>query len=286
MDHNQLYLSKQSSNERTSSMGACSLQGGDSMVNIVEFEETVSPRRRSKRMNHDASIILSTPFKQDEPSDSKIMNLQFKTKGALSQSLINPMMSQVKVDHYQEDHQTPLPAAKHIEDSSSPQFQAATPIIHKDGSAEKSEVDESAVHFKTTQGKKVRQIQTAEEEEFMQMLSGCDTSNDSCDNVKNKNILRSLEKNPGTQMARKTNFIAGKQSKQDPKAKESKEIKLMKAASTSLTAKAPPMTRGKAQTSSSFIASSPQALKELTTLNAKASPNKRPQTNAPGSFTE
>ena len=101
MDHNQLYLSKQqSSNERTSSMGACSLQGGDSMVNIVEFEENVSPRRRSKRINHDASIILSTPFKQDEPGDGNpITNLKFRTKGALSHSAINPMLSsQVKVD--------------------------------------------------------------------------------------------------------------------------------------------------------------------------------------------
>ena len=39
------------------------------------------------------------------------------------------------------------------------------------------------------------------------MLSGCDTSNDSVDNIKNKKILRSLEKNPGMQMARKSNFV-------------------------------------------------------------------------------
>jgi len=56
----------------------------------------------------------------------------------------------------------------------------------------------------------LQQIQTAEEEEFIHVLSGCDTSNDSCENVKNKNILRSLEKKPGTQMARKSNTIAGK----------------------------------------------------------------------------
>lgn len=39
----ELYLSKQFSNDKTSSMGGGSLQGGDSMVNIVEFEENASP---------------------------------------------------------------------------------------------------------------------------------------------------------------------------------------------------------------------------------------------------
>jgi len=48
MDRNQLYLSKQFSHERTSSVGEGSLQGGDSMVNIVEFEENVSPTSRGR----------------------------------------------------------------------------------------------------------------------------------------------------------------------------------------------------------------------------------------------
>ena len=39
LDRNQLYLSKQISGDRASSLGGGSLQGGDSMVNIVEFEE-------------------------------------------------------------------------------------------------------------------------------------------------------------------------------------------------------------------------------------------------------
>ena len=44
MDRNQLYLSKQFSHgQRTSSAGENSLQGGDSIVNIVEFEEQISP---------------------------------------------------------------------------------------------------------------------------------------------------------------------------------------------------------------------------------------------------
>ena len=148
-------------------------------------------------------------------------------------------------------------------------------------------MEESAKLFKTAQGKKVRQIQTAEEEEFMQMLSGCDTSNDSGDNVKNKNILRSLEKNPGTQMARKTNFIAGKQTKPEAKQKELQEIKLIKAASTVQT-KAPPISRSKPYSSSSFVVTSQgTTLKDLTTANAKStSPNKRHQANAPKSLTE
>jgi len=68
-------------------------------------------------------------------------------------------------------------------------------------------------HFKTGQGKKIEQIQD-QEEEFIQVLSGCDTSNDSDDNVKNKQMLRSLEKNPGMQMARKNNYMSAQAQQQ------------------------------------------------------------------------
>lgn len=86
MDRNQLYLSKQFSHERTSSVGEGSLQGGDSMVNIVEFEENVSPTSRGRLLQNHS--ILSTPFKHDEPNESKITNLNFKTKAAYSQSVL------------------------------------------------------------------------------------------------------------------------------------------------------------------------------------------------------
>lgn len=69
MDRNQLYLSKQFSNERTSSVGGGSLHG-DSMVNIVEFEENASPNSRGRRIENNS--ILSTPFKHDEPNESKL----------------------------------------------------------------------------------------------------------------------------------------------------------------------------------------------------------------------
>ena len=81
MDRNQLYLSKQFSNERTSSLGRRSLQGCDSMVNIVEFEEDRS--NKSRRLNIANNSMLSTPFNLDEPNaiDSKsASNLQFKTQ--------------------------------------------------------------------------------------------------------------------------------------------------------------------------------------------------------------
>ena len=82
LDRNQLYLSKQFSGERTSSVGGGSLQGGDSMVNIVEFEEHTSPKSRGRRIENNS--ILSTPFRNDEPNESKITNLNFKTKAAYS----------------------------------------------------------------------------------------------------------------------------------------------------------------------------------------------------------
>ena len=81
MGHKELYLSKQFSNERTSSMGGGSLQGGDSMVNIVEFEENISPKSRG-RFHENNSIILSTPFRHDEPNDSKINMMHYKTHKA------------------------------------------------------------------------------------------------------------------------------------------------------------------------------------------------------------
>lgn len=58
------------------------------MVNIVEFEEDVSP----KNMDHhaDNNSMLSTPFNLDEPNESKITNLHFKTHGKFlySQSVL------------------------------------------------------------------------------------------------------------------------------------------------------------------------------------------------------
>lgn len=48
MGYKELYQSKQYSNDRTSSMGGGSLQGGDSMVNIVEFEDNISPKSRGR----------------------------------------------------------------------------------------------------------------------------------------------------------------------------------------------------------------------------------------------
>lgn len=56
-------------------MGRGSLQGGDSMVNIVEFEENRSPQSRGRMIENNS--MLSTPFKQDEPIDGK---LNFKTQ--------------------------------------------------------------------------------------------------------------------------------------------------------------------------------------------------------------
>ena len=89
MGHKELYLSKQFSNERTSSMGGGSLQGGDSMVNIVEFEENISPKSRGGRFQENNSIILSTPFRHDEPNDSKINMQHYKThKAPYSQSVL------------------------------------------------------------------------------------------------------------------------------------------------------------------------------------------------------
>lgn len=78
IDRNQLYLSKQFSGERTSSVGDESLHGGDSMVNIVEFEETMSPKRKIGE-----GSILSTPFKTDEAVDSKVSGLNFKANQSL-----------------------------------------------------------------------------------------------------------------------------------------------------------------------------------------------------------
>ena len=45
------------------------------MVNIVEFEGNASPKSRG----HNVESILSTPFKNDEPSE-RIMDLNFRTK--------------------------------------------------------------------------------------------------------------------------------------------------------------------------------------------------------------
>jgi len=47
------------------------------MVNIVEFEENTSPHSRGRRIENNS--ILSTPFKHDEPNESKLTNLNFKT---------------------------------------------------------------------------------------------------------------------------------------------------------------------------------------------------------------
>jgi hypothetical protein len=60
-------------------VGRGSLQGGDSMVNIVEFEENRSPQSRGRMIENNS--MLSTPFKQDEPIDGK---LNFKTQAMYS----------------------------------------------------------------------------------------------------------------------------------------------------------------------------------------------------------
>ena len=69
-------------------MGHGSLQGGDSMVNIVEFEDQMSAKGSGHRQ--DDTSVLSTPFKYDEPSD-RITNLKFMKKATYSQSVLgNP----------------------------------------------------------------------------------------------------------------------------------------------------------------------------------------------------
>ena len=63
-------------------MGGGSLQGGDSMVNIVEFEEQLSPKRKIGE-----GSILSTPFKADEPNEMKLKDLNFKSLPSMSSSI-------------------------------------------------------------------------------------------------------------------------------------------------------------------------------------------------------
>ena len=60
------------------------------MVNIVEFEEHISPKSRG-RFHENNSIILSTPFRHDEPNESKINMQHYKThKTHYSQSVLEP----------------------------------------------------------------------------------------------------------------------------------------------------------------------------------------------------
>ena len=66
------------------------------MVNIVEFEETTSPKRR-KHLIQDASI-LSTPFKHDEPNESKITNLNFTKKNNQSKSVLGNNCKSIKAE--------------------------------------------------------------------------------------------------------------------------------------------------------------------------------------------
>ena len=55
------------------------------MVNIVEFEEQLSPKRIIGE-----NSILSTPFKTDEPNEMmKTTNLNFKSVPAMSQSVMS-----------------------------------------------------------------------------------------------------------------------------------------------------------------------------------------------------
>lgn len=82
-DKNQLILSKQFSNERTSSLGRQSLQGCESMVNIVEFEDTMDKSR--VQVNVDNNSMLSTPFNLDEPGEGS-KSLLCKTQNNFLQS--------------------------------------------------------------------------------------------------------------------------------------------------------------------------------------------------------
>ena len=100
MNTNQLYLSKQFSNERTSSAGGGSIAGGDSMVNIVEFEENTSMKSRGPGEKNNS--ILSTPFKHDEPNESKLTaNINFKNKADYCQSVMAQLQSSSKADMLQ-----------------------------------------------------------------------------------------------------------------------------------------------------------------------------------------
>lgn len=56
------------------------------MVNIVEFEENTSIKSRGPGEKNNS--ILSTPFKHDEPNESKLTNLHFKNKTEYSQSVM------------------------------------------------------------------------------------------------------------------------------------------------------------------------------------------------------
>ena len=52
------------------------------MVNIVEFEEQLSPKRKIGE-----GSILSTPFKADEPNEMKLKDLNFKSLPSMSSSI-------------------------------------------------------------------------------------------------------------------------------------------------------------------------------------------------------
>ena len=53
------------------------------MVNIVEFEEQLSPKRKVGE-----GSILSTPFRADEPNEMKLKDLNFKSMPSMSQSAL------------------------------------------------------------------------------------------------------------------------------------------------------------------------------------------------------
>ena len=57
------------------------------MVNIVEFEENTSMKSRGGPGEKNNSI-LSTPFKHDEPNESKLTTINFKNKNDYSQSVM------------------------------------------------------------------------------------------------------------------------------------------------------------------------------------------------------
>ena len=159
-----LYLSKQFSGERTSSAGGASLHGGDSMVNIVEFEQNTSPQSRGRRIENNS--ILSTPFRHDEPSDIK---LNFKKQ------LLHA--SQSMLQQHSKDGSTQGPGQE--------SFHTRLNTLG---------------HFKTGEGTKIDQIKD-NEAEFMQVLSGCDTSNESQgNNIKKLHSRTTFNKTPGMKM--------------------------------------------------------------------------------------
>ena len=140
-------------------------EGGDSMVNIVEFEQDQnnSPKSRGRLIENN-SILLSTPFKNDEGTDSKSHFLKKKA----SQTMVESNSSQRMGNLGNLNHR--------IVKASKEQDKSPSGKVRNKSDNKKARVDRGSAQ------------KPSQEAEFIQVLSGCDSSGESTSTGKLRRI--------------------------------------------------------------------------------------------------